>query len=148
MLLQTDLTELPAAVRQAMHRILTEENAVAALAARARQAQIHRFYEQNRPRAMEGLGGMETAIDPYWLNYWRWKLGTAVVGQDPEFRAWLKKKHEVFRVRHKGTKIQFGFSGGTKRCIKRYPLAAAPGTGAVRDFTPQAPNLQLTRGTS
>ncbi len=119
MFLSTDLTALPNVVRQRMHQLLTEENGMAALQAKIRQQQIAKFYHDNPPRARDGVGGMQMSMDPYWLNYWRWKLGTERVGQDPEVRKWILKKHECFRVKHRGTKDQFASAEMPKRGERR-----------------------------
>lgn len=121
MLLATDLTELPAAVRQRMHQLLTEENAMQALQAKIRQQRIAQFYHNHTPRSMDGMGGQVMAMDPYWVNYFRWVLGQKWT-QDLEARKWVLKKNPCFRVRHGGTKLLFASAavpGAARRTFKK-----------------------------
>lgn len=104
-----DLTELPLNLRRRMHQVLTDRNAFELVQAKIRQQKIAQFYHQNRPRSLEAIGGLETAIDPYWVQYFRMKYGEDI-WEDPNFRDWLKKRFEEIRVKHSGTKLQIGYS--------------------------------------
>lgn len=117
--LPVDLTELPAAVREQMHKILTRENEREMVQAIARQEAIARFYEENRPVAQEGLGAMTMALDPYWVNYFRMKLKYDPA-EEGEVRKWLRKKYDWFRVKHTTSKIQVGYSGLGGKRVKTY----------------------------
>jgi len=107
-MMAVDLTEVPARVRQKMHQVLTDRNAFELMQAKIRQEKIAQFYHQNRPRALEGIGGLTTAIDPYWVNYFRMKYGDDI-WNDPAFKPWLVKQFEAIRVRHTGTRLQVGY---------------------------------------
>jgi hypothetical protein len=125
MLLAVDLTRLPKGIRDNIHRVCTDDNAMAAMHAKVRQQQIAKFYHDNTPRSMDGIGGQVMAMDPYWLNYFRWQLGTEAVQQDSDIKKWILKRHPEFRVRSGGTRIQVGFgdcgAGASRRYTKRYP---------------------------
>lgn len=105
-----DLTELPAAVRKRMHEILTDENAREMVQARIRQEKIARFYHDNRPRAMDGIGEKVMAVDTYWVSYFRMQYG-ADIWEDPDFEKWLRREDEATRVRSGGTKVMSGWGG-------------------------------------
>jgi len=122
MLLTLDTTELPAATRQALHEFCTREEAFKAAQAKMRQQRIAKWHRDHELRSIEGIGAQVMAIDPYWLNYWRWKLGHETVHQDPDFQKWLLKTNECFRVKSKGTKLQFASAavpGSARRTFRK-----------------------------
>jgi hypothetical protein len=104
-----DLSELPMNVRQSMHKVLTDECAAQMVQAKIRQRRIAKFYADNRPRAIEGIGGMSMAVDPFWVGYFNMQHGRQVF-QDPDFMKFIAREDDSFRVRSGGTKIQVGFS--------------------------------------
>ena len=129
MQLGIDLTVFPPEVMKAMHDIFTREAEVEQVQARIRQEKIAKFYHDNRPAAKDGFGGMELAIDPYWVSYFQWKYGQAEAwGSD--FREWLKKREPMFRVRHTGTRPQVlcGWEGN-KREVRKYSRGGAEARG-------------------
>ena len=121
-LFPVNLTRLPPAVRQRMHEIFTEKNAAAMVRAQIRQAQAAKFVRDHQPRSMDGLGGMEMTIDPYWISYFKHMYGTDPT-HDTDFRAWLKRQGEdQFFVKATGTKIQVGSAsipGSVARSFKK-----------------------------
>lgn len=115
-----DLTDLPMDVRQSLKAVLTNEHAAEIVQARIRQQQIAKFYHQNKPRAIEGLGAHEMAVDPFWIGYWNMKMGRQVWA-DPDFRKWLCREDEAFKVRSGGTgKIQVGYMPTSASFHKAY----------------------------
>lgn len=118
--LTADLSNVPPAVRQRMHEILTNENAMALVQAKIRQQQAAKFVRDQRPRSIDGIGGVSMTVDPYFENYFRMKYGTSPV-EDPHFRAWLKRQGEdQFFVTSSGTKIQISSPGMPgKRTFKK-----------------------------
>lgn len=108
--LAVDLTELDNATRVRMHELLTSEHAAQIVLAKQRQQQIAKFYHDNRPRAIEGMGGLEMAMDPFWIGYFNMKYGRQAM--DKDFKQWLKKKEDWFTVKHTGTKLQVGYGTG------------------------------------
>jgi hypothetical protein len=110
MLIPVNLTGLPEAARKRMHEIFTRDNERELIEARARQERIARFYSENQPKARDGFGGMSMSVDPYWLNYWKWHLGSDECWNAEEFTQWLLKKEPMFRVKSKGTRTQVGYA--------------------------------------
>jgi hypothetical protein len=77
------------------------------------------------------MGGQELAIDPFFVRYLAMQ-GIDFYG-DPEVGKWLQKRHEEFRVKSGGTRLQVGYTGVSgaatrKRSSKTFP-AAAPAAG-------------------
>lgn len=121
--LVVDLTEVPKAVRQEMHRILSDENARELVQAQVRQAKIAQFYHQHPPVARDGIGGITMSVDPYWANYWRQVLGDKVWEQDEEARKWILKREEWFKVRHTTGNIvvtNVGIPQSVRRRVKTF----------------------------
>jgi hypothetical protein len=59
---------------------------------------------------------MEMAVDPWMISYLNMKHGRQVM-KDPEFRKWLLKEDESFRVRSGGTKVQVGWAPLSKHAV-------------------------------
>lgn len=135
-LLGVDLTQLPLSMRRSIDALCRDDKAAALVAAKARQARAAKWFRDNPPRAINGLGGQTHHFDPV-----LWSLarhGTnAAPGEDAEVQEWLARKHpEAFRVRHLPTKLQVGHwstpefrpvvtgieqvSRGGVRCVKTY----------------------------
>lgn len=117
--LAVDMTELPASVRAHMHKVLTEEHSVEIMQAKLRQRRMAQFYHNHEARSIDGIGGQTMAIDPYWVGYFNMKYGRDSMG-DPEFKQWLLKEEEMFRVKSKGTKIQVGYAPARATFTKKY----------------------------
>ena len=121
MILTLDATELDNRTRQALHRVCTDDNAYKLAMAKIRQAKAAEFWHKNRSRSIDGVGAMELCIDPYFVTYFRQKYGTEITS-DKDFRRWVKREDDVFRVRCDGTKIQVGYTGlsrGAKRSFSK-----------------------------
>lgn len=114
-----DLTELPLAVRARMHEVLTSEHAAQIVQAKMRQQRIAQFYHQNQPRSIEGVGGQDMAVDPFWIGYFNMMHGRQI-WEDPDFKKWLLKEEEMFRVQSGGTKLQVGWAPGKVTFRKKY----------------------------
>jgi hypothetical protein len=123
MLLGVDLTELPKAIREKIHRVCTDENAAKLVQAKLRQEQIAKFYRDHPPRAIEGVGGLTMSYDSYWINYFRWLTGET---SDDEIKKWMSKQWDAFKVRHTGTKLQVGYGSTPERRKKESGAGAAP----------------------
>jgi hypothetical protein len=122
MLMTVNLTALPGAVRDKLKEVLTSENAAAMVQAKIRQQQAAKFVRDCQPRSMDGIGGMEMTIDPYWIAYFKCKYGTDPT-VDRDFRRWLKAQGEdQFFVRHRGTRLQVAgaaLPGSATRSFKK-----------------------------
>lgn len=103
------MTEVPHAVRRKMHAVVTDEAGFQIAQARIRQARIAKFYQDNQPRAIEGIGGLKMAVDPFWVGYFN-MMHRRNVFTDPDFSKWLAKEDEIFRVKSGGTRTQSGWS--------------------------------------
>lgn len=105
---QVDLSQLPKSTRTRLHELHQSARAVKMAEARIRQAKIAAYYRNHRPRAIEGIGGEEIALDPYWWQYYLNEHRIAP-GEDKELATWLKRRRaEWCKVRHAGTRLQVG----------------------------------------
>lgn len=127
MLMTLDTTELPASTRAALHKVCTDENAVALMQAKLRQRKCAEFWHRNGSRSLEGFGAQTMSIDPYFLTYFKMKERTDPC-HDPDFAKWLMREDDVFKVKSRGTKTQVGWisHGDTEPQRKKIPLSANP----------------------
>lgn len=132
MILPVDLSGMPEEVRQRLHEIWSRDNEREMFEALGRQQQIARFYHQHELRATDGLGEVTMAVDPYWLNYFRWLHGSEET-DSKEFRDWLKKREPMFRVKSGGTKTQVGYGQhGRPKSLEPEVLSLESRTGERR----------------
>jgi len=109
-MLAIDLSHLPLSDRRKVHEIFTRGEDLALLRAVERQKHIKRHYERHRPRSRDGLGGQTTAIDPYFIRYFKLLYGDDA-WDDPHKRAFILKRNEELRVRHTGTRDRLLVTG-------------------------------------
>jgi hypothetical protein len=107
--ISVDMSELPLEILFKMHKVLTEENAFSLVQAKIRQQNMAKFYHDHPARNVEGMGEKTMAVDPYWIAYWNMKMGRQI-WQDPDFKKWLLKNDEMFRVKSTSSKIQVGYA--------------------------------------
>lgn len=116
--LAVNLSQVPPAVQQALHKICTDENAMAMVQARQRQMEMAEWYRAHPPQFKEGFGSQEMAIDPFWISQFRMQFGTDPVS-DPDFRAWLRRQGEdQFFTRPVSSKIQVGWTAPVRGTVK------------------------------
>ncbi len=146
-MLTADLTDLPASLRKKIHEVCTNEFLVQAQLAKIRQQKIAKFHADNEGRAIDGIGGQEMAIDPFWVGYFQRQHHTNYF-EDHDFRDWLKRRFDWLRVKTGGTKIMVG-AGGTsagatrKRFSQRFngPSGRAPGESKTNQPTPNVTTI-------
>ena len=106
-----DLSALPPAVVEQIAKLTQSDFAVKAQAAIAEQKAVADHYDRNRPRAIDGVGGMTMALHPLL----QWEAGVYFKDgnwdRDPEKVKWYLNRNPAARVRHAGTKVQVGYSG-------------------------------------
>jgi hypothetical protein len=121
--LEVDLTELDNPTRQSIHRLVADEGSFQIMQARLRQEGIAKFYRDNQPRSIEGVGEQTMAIDPFWIGYFN-AMHRRQVWADPDFRKWLTKEDDVFRVKSRSGKLQVGWVPSSERSTfhKSYEL--------------------------
>lgn len=109
MLLTCDLSRLPLSTRQRIDETLKNERRAVHARAVARQKAAIKYYRDNRPRAVNGLGEQTLAIDEvFWRHYMKQNL--LAPGEDVELRNWLKKRRaEWCVVKSLPTKTQVGY---------------------------------------
>jgi hypothetical protein len=106
--LAVDLSELPTDVLTKMHKALTDEFAAQLVQAKIRQQRIAKFYADHKPNAIEGVGGLNMAVDPFWIGYFNMLHGRQV-WMDPDFPTWVNKQEDWFKVKSGGTRLQVGY---------------------------------------
>jgi hypothetical protein len=115
-----DLTELPMEVRQKLRDVVTNECSMQIMQAKLRQAKVQKFYHDNRPRSIDGVGGLNMAVDPFWISYFNMMHGRQI-WMDKDFAKWLGKQDDLFKpIRHTGTRLQFGYSPTNPTYRKKY----------------------------
>lgn len=119
MQLGVDLTALSKSQREALMKVCTDANAMEMVQAKVRQERIARFYRDNPPRAIEGIGGITCSIDPYLMSYFRMKYQWDAE-EEGEAKEWLMKRNEELRVRHAGLRVQVGYGGVSDGAAKRF----------------------------
>lgn len=107
----TDLSHLPLDVRQGIRKHLAREDLAKFTVAKANQLRLANLY---RGAVQDGqgpkIGPLDTVMDPYFVSHFsRTCEAREMVHDDPEFWAWLKKRHPEFSVPHKTTKVQVGY---------------------------------------
>lgn len=107
-LMTVDLTALSPSQRKTCDEVFRSETAAAFVLAKKRQTEIAAHFERNPPRAVDGLGGMNMAFDPFMWCLAR-HLYQPAPGEDAEVQAWAAKKYPIFRVRHLPTRTQVGY---------------------------------------
>lgn len=125
MLLTCDLSRLPLSTRQRIDETLKNERRAVHARAVARQKAAIKYYRDNRPRAINGLGEQTLAIDEvFWRHYM--KQNRLAPGEDEDLKKWLKKRRADWCVvKSLPTKMQVGY-GST--LTKDTPLRpATPG---------------------
>lgn len=79
----------------------------------ARQKATAKFYRENAPQAIDGLGEQTLALDQFWWRHYM-RQNRIAPGEDVELRDWLKKRRaEWCVVKSAPTKLQVGY-GSTK----------------------------------
>ena len=117
-IMAVNLSALPTAVREAMHKLCTTDNAMDMVKARIRQTQLAKFMRDHPPRFKEGFGAQTMAIDPFWLSQFKMQFGTDPF-HDPDFRRWLKRQGEdQYFTRSTSAKTMVGYTGPTDRNLK------------------------------
>lgn len=107
-ILKIDLSALPPSARKSCDEVFRSQTMAEIVLAKKRQAEIADHYRQNPPRAIEGLGGMNMAFDPFLWSAIR-RVCNVAPGEDAEAQAWMAKRYPIFRVRHQATKVQVGY---------------------------------------
>jgi hypothetical protein len=116
-ILTVDLTALPLNARRTFDAVMKSETAAEIVRAKARQRRIAQWFHNNRPRAIEGLGGQIMAIDPFIWSALR-RVCKAVPGEDQEVQNWAARKYPELRVRHQPTRVQVGYGSTSERNLK------------------------------
>jgi hypothetical protein len=121
MIMPVNLTALPKAVRERMHEIWSDENAMEMVKAKIRQEQIAKFYHDHPPKWKEGFGELTMAVDPYWRGYFQMLHETGEVWDEKDFQKWVAKNMPELRVKAVSPKIQVGYRRGARgKTVKRY----------------------------
>ncbi len=110
MFFEADLSQVPKATRDAMHKMLTSEDDFARRNAEIEQRKIAKFYRDNRPMGIDAIGAqLKMSVHPYFRQAAKMKHGEDIV-DDRDFWKWFRKQDGgVYRVEAKGTKIQSGW---------------------------------------
>lgn len=109
--LELNLVDVPMGVRRSLAAMCSEENAREVVKALDRQQRIARWFHQNRPRAVEGLGGQEMAMDPYFRQYFKMRHGSDPI-DDAHLQRFVRRRNPELNVRSTGTRIQVGPGDG------------------------------------
>ena len=113
MILTCDLSKLPLATRQRIDAMLKNQRFAEHKRAVARQKATAKFYRENVPQAVNGLGEQTMALDQFWWRHYM-RQNRIAPGEDTELRDWLKKRRaEWCVVKSAPTKLQVGY-GSTK----------------------------------
>lgn len=107
-ILKIDLSALPLAARKTCDEVFRSQTMAEIVLAKQRQREIAEHFHKNPPRAVDGLGGMNMAFDPFLWSAIR-RVCHVAPGEDAEAQAWMAKRYPIFRVRHQATKVQVGY---------------------------------------
>ncbi len=72
-------------------------------------------------RSVDGIGRLRMRIDPTLYHAWGAKLGYDC-WKDSQFLNEVERDNPEVRVRCGATRLQVGWSGGTKRSSQKFPL--------------------------
>lgn len=111
MIFGVDLTGLSPHQREMVHRVCSEDNARAMVQAKLRQQQTAKAFHDRPARHIEGIGQTMLSVDPFWNTYFKLRYGDRVM-HDPEFRKFIQREDDMFRVRTTGARFQVGYRGG------------------------------------
>lgn len=105
------LKGLPPAVAQSVIKTIRREDAAQYALGVIEQLKLKRMYDQLAVPGFNTDLGRQTMV----ISQSQWQLAMAQYGQlcftDPDFARFLLKKHEEFRVKDVGTRVQSGFTG-------------------------------------
>ena len=112
MILTADLSKLSPAMREAIVKNLQHEDAAQLAIERTEQAKLAKFYRDHiQPGVFrEGMGPMHSVVHVGLQQRLAAQYGHEVAWQDPEFRDWLLKHEEAFRVPIVRSKISSGWT--------------------------------------
>lgn len=72
-------------------------------------------------KSIDGIGRLRMRIDPTLYHFWGAKLGYDC-WRDAQFLREVERDNPEVRVKCGGTRLQVGFSGGTKRSSQKFNL--------------------------
>ncbi len=129
--LTVDLTNFSRQERESLLRHLQHEDHAAFTVAQVNQARAAQTLRNcmvpgsNR----DGLGQLKSVIDVGMMNRLAALYGHRTVHSDPDFKPWLLKKHDEFRVPDVRTKISVGWTPEKERGMRNAECGtAAPST--------------------
>jgi hypothetical protein len=76
---------------------------------------------QTEIRSIDGIGRLRMRIDPTLYHAWGTKYGYDC-WKDSQFLREIERDNPEVRVKCGGTRLQVGFSGGTKRSSQKFTL--------------------------
>lgn len=103
-----DLSRLPMSARKTFDQVIKSETMAQIVKAKKEQREIAAFYRAHPPRAVEGIGGMTMAFDPFIWSALR-RVCKAAPGEEAEIQKWAARKYPELRVRHLPTRLQVGY---------------------------------------
>lgn len=116
MQLTCDLSGLHPQVRRRIIQTCEREDCAQQAIAWAEQSRLAKFYQDAAVvgTTKSGIGPMTGVIHVALKQLLAAHYGHATVYQDPDFMKFILKKHEAFRVPEVGTRIQSGYTGGSR----------------------------------
>jgi hypothetical protein len=130
MSLQIDMSEMPPGVAEEFRKgRVAKEVATLVKQPRLQDMLAREFQTDNR--SIEGLGRLRMTVSADAFHYWGRRLGYGC-WKDKQFLREFERDNPNVRVKCGGTRVQVGFTGGTKRFSKVYADKPVGGTPAAR----------------